>query len=425
MYNSLKPNHRRRGSVYLAVLGASMLLATIGFSALTVARIRTREIDNANHWAESNMLAFSSVEYGVSVLNRTPGWRTMLAEGGNLFVKQEFGGGSINIALIDEIDGDIASGLIGPLRLYGIGQVGEATRVHSVLIAPDNGLDILRMAIHAGTQLEVKGGKEAIPTGAAVSSNGNTKIDGIVYGDVQTLTTSGSGVTTGTTTTTAPRQMPDPGIFNWYMQNATEIPYTGNLVRQVLTPTHNPWGQPNEDGLYFLDTLGHDLDIEGCRINGTLVVRAIGKWVSLEHAVFLHNSRSDYPTLIVDGHLELDLRSEDYDLSEADYGVNFNPAEAPYDGDSDTDLADTYPNEIHGLIHALGQVWCDESTRIRGMLLGESTITVDETIHVIHNRDLYENPPLGYGDPLSPVITVPNTWQWDAMPNIANGDDGT
>jgi hypothetical protein len=395
----------------------SMMLAVIGYTTLTISRTRTRELVGANNWVEAGHLAFSAVEYALALMERTTLWRTTYPHGTEVpALTKNLGNGSFEVVLVDEDDGNLADQGSDPLRLYGIGRVGDAVRVHSVVIQPEHGLDILRTAIHAETEIQVKGGDELILTGAPASTNGDLRNDEILYGDVETLTVSGGGMTTGVTSITTRKRMPDSGVFEMYRGMATEIPYNGHLVGGVLTPGYNDWGATNEDGLYYIDTLGHDIDLQGIRIHGTLVVRAIGKKVRLKDAVFLKNYRSDYPTLLVDGEVEILMKTNEYTLSEAGWSVNFNPAGAPFDGISDADLVDTYPNEVHGLIHVTGQIRLAETSRIRGAVISNYRIEVDGSNHIIHDRSLYEDPLLGYADPTSPMRVVPGTWRWDAVP---------
>jgi hypothetical protein len=406
--------------MYLIAAVVAMLLATIGFSALAIGRINTRKVSNANDWTEAGVLAVSATEYALTVINKTPDWRSIIPPGVSVpSLEHPLGQGTFDVVFVDEDDGDLADQPSDPIRLYGIGHVGGATRVHSVLIQPEHGLDVLRMTIHAGAELQTKSGKELNVTGAPASSNYNVRNDEIIYGDIEAVATSGGGVTTGTTVIAAAKQMPDAGVFSMYQNMATEIPYFGSLVSQVLGPNYNPWGPTNEDGLYYIDTLGSDIDIQGARINGTLVIRTGGKTVRLKDAVFLHNYKPEYPALIVDGAVEISMKSDAMDLSEATWGANFNPPGAPYRDASDSDLTDTYPNEIRGLVHVLGTLRFLQATRIRGVVIGESTITVEVSppVHIIHDPSIYDNPPVGYADPASPMAVIPGTWQWDASPN--------
>jgi len=399
-------------------LAVAVLLATLGFSAMTTIRINTRKTTGTNDWTEAGILAFSAVEYGIRIINSTPLWRTTFPSGtiASLF-ERSLGRGTFSLTLVDEEDGDLTDQIADPIRLYGMGYVGDAVRVHSVLIQPNTGLDILRSAIHAGTFLQVKGGKELMPTGAPVSCNGTLDNDELIYGDAETVSTGDTKVITGITTIlTTPKEMPASNLIDTYISKATTIPYTGQIANQVLSPGHNPWGEANADGLYFLDTLGNDVDIIRSRIHGTLIVRTGGKTLKLIDFAFLHNYRSDYPVLIVDGKIELKLKSDDYELSESMCAINFNPVGSPYEDDEDTDLLDSYPNEIHGLIHATDAMKFFESTRIRGVVIGETTITIEGSNQIVFDPSLYEHPPMGYTSSTSPMAIVPGSWRWDNIP---------
>ena len=218
-------------------------------------------------------------------------------------------------------------------------------------------------------------------------------------------------------TLVAPRTMPGTDVLNRYRDLATQIPYSGDISSQVLSPGENPWGAANEDGLYYIHTQNNDIEIRGCRIHGTLFVRCPGKKVVLRDAVFIEPYRAEYPALIVDGEVELRLKSEGMELSEAAWGRNFNPSGSPYQDETDLDTLDSYPNEVRGLVHVFGPLGAWETTRIKGVVLCDSKITIEDPTHIIYDSDIYENPPLGYADPDSPLAIIPNTWLWDAVPN--------
>ncbi len=135
--------------------------------------------------------------------------------------------------------------------------------------------------------------------------------------------------------------------------------------------------------------------------------------VRIETAALLHPYRSDYPTLIVDGNLEVLLDSADRTLSEAEWGVNFNPSGTSYKAAFNVDTSDDYPNEIQGLVHVTGNLLLRRSSRVWGAIICESTATCQQDTAVIHDPDLYADPPLGYTDPIAtpPMTIVSGTWQ--------------
>jgi hypothetical protein len=81
------------------------------------------------------------------------------------------------------------------------------------------------------------------------------------------------------------------------------------------------------------------------------------------------------------------------------------------------DTQDSYPNEVRGLVHVFDRLGTYETTRVRGVVLCHAKIDINDPTHIIYDNDIYENPPLGYADPNSPLAIIPQTWQWDTVPN--------
>jgi len=251
--------------------------------------------------------------------------------------------------------------------------------------------------------------------GAPVSANVEILNEGVIYGDAEAVTViTNLGTITGTQTVTVPNKaMPASTVVDMYIGMATTIPNPGLIDGKVLSPGNNPWGATNPDGVYYIDTLGGDLTIRASRIHGTLVVKCGTGTVRLETAALLHPYRADYPTLIVDGNLELLLDSSDRTLSEAEWGVNFNPGSSLYEAVSNVDMNDEYPNEIQGLVHVTRNLLMSRSSRVWGAIICEDTATCQQDTAVIHDPNLYANPPLGYTEaPTNPPMTiVSGSWE--------------
>ena len=145
-----RDNSARRGSTYVLVLGVAMVVTVLGFSALLLARINTVATLSANDWAEAGTLAFSATEHALADLNDSSGgvaWRSSF-QSGVLAAEHALGRGTLSWMLVDEEDGDLADELTDPVRLYGIGRVGQAVRVYSVVLFPSGeALDVLRTAV--------------------------------------------------------------------------------------------------------------------------------------------------------------------------------------------------------------------------------------------------------------------------------------
>ena len=396
---------RRRGSIYLAVLGYASLLTIIGLSALLVLRVQRRAAEGEIDLVQARMHARSAIEKGLWMIENDPVWRTNLSNG-NWAADQPIATGTYTLEGIDPNDGNLTNSPVDPLVLTGTGLSGAARHKTQVtLVADIRPLEALKTCLHAAGDVAVSDDRSLTVTGAPLSTNGTVDNSGTIYGDVEAAATSNDGTITGTVTTSAsPKELPDPGVFDMYASKATPIPFPGSIDKQVLSPSYNPWGSTNADGVYFIDTGGSHLVIHASRIHGTLVVRTGGADVLLDDAVFLHNYRADYPVLIVDGNLVMLYKSDSYDLSESAWSTNFNPSGAAFQDGFDTDQTDVYPNEIQGLVHVKGTLLMESTARVRGVVLCESTVSCDEFNEIIYEPSLFKNPPLGYT--LPPVMKI-------------------
>ena len=220
---------------------------------------------------------------------------------------------------------------------------------------------------------------------------------GAIYGDVEAASVVRAGTITGTLTVPAgSKHTPADQAIADYIAKATTLPKTSSLDKRVLSPSFNPFGSPNADGIYYMNTLGSDLTITNSRIQGTLIVRTGGGTVILDSAVFLHPARWYNPVLIVVGNAVIKCYSGSYSLSEWLCGTNFNPAGAPYQGTWDADIYDVYPNEIQGLVHIQGSLRLQNTARIVGVVICQGTVTCEEQNTIVYDPDLAAHPPEGY-----------------------------
>ncbi|MBN2129399.1 MAG: hypothetical protein JW741_07875 [Sedimentisphaerales bacterium] len=400
------------GSVYLHVLASSVLVTIIGLGALATVRIQTRSALRARDVAEARSCAVSAVELGLLFVTQDPNWRTVWSNGAWLSDKP-LGDATFTLQGVDPHDNDLTDSNYEPVVLTGIGTKGIARHKTQVTLVPVvRPLEALNTCVHAGGNLQVKGGDRIIAVGAPVSTNGILDNDEIIDGDAEAGSIDSMVTITGTLTVPAPaKALPDPGVFSDYASRATAIPGITTIDKMVLTPTSNPWGASDPNGLYFIDTGGNDITIKDSRIHGTLVIRAgDNKKIIIDNAVFMQSYRSDYPVLIVDGNLEIRNNSCDYPLSETSCGTNFNPIGAPYDGDSDDDILDEYPNEIRGLIHTTGTLTLFDTARIEGAVICEGPATMDGANTIIHDPGLYTSPPEGYTY-VERMAVSPGSWK--------------
>ena len=386
----------RRGSIYLPLLGAAMIVTVIGLAAMWVSRLQTRRVMLDRDSAQAQACAMAAVELGLEWIDGNASWRSL---GGSWADGIPLGTGTLSVAVADPLDGDLADSEEDSVVLTGIGQAGTARHKTQVtVLATHVPIDALKTCIHAEGELKVNSGKIATILNAPASTNGNFHIDGLLDGSVEALTTSGSGIVTGTLTVPAPaKDIPDATLIQTYRDLAVTIPYPGAIMEKVvLGPGANPWGLTSPDGVYYMDTGGNDITLRGVRLCGTLIVRASGRTVILDDAVFMEPFRSDYAVLIVDGNLEIRMSSRLYGLLEATWLTSFNPPTCTYQGHGDLDSLDAYPNEVRGLVHATGDVLFKNSPCVRGTVICGGKATFDDYAEMVYQPSLAENPPLGY-----------------------------
>lgn len=393
--------HGRMGGVYVAVLAVSMFVALIGLTVMATVRSQRRAVDALVDTATARQYADSGVQVAAQWIASDSNWRTSRVSGVWLN-NQVFDGGTITVSGTDPVDGNLSNRPYDKLVIRSEGRRGAARQIEEVtMVAQGTALDALSLAVHTAGELHVNSGATLTVQGAAASTNGTFRSTGTVAGAVKCLVSVLPGtVTGGLTIVTLPTAMPGSGVEAMYVGLGTAIsPSAGLMDKVVLTPTLNPWGAGNADGVYVITT-SQDLMIKRTRINGTLVVVAPGRTVTIDQGVLIQPARSDYPALIVDGNLVLQSDST-AGLSESSAGVNFNPAGAPYQGATDSDMTDTYPCEIGGLVHVKGTVTLDQNSLVRGMIICESGALADAVYvrgnaSVVYTASLATSPPMGY-----------------------------
>ena len=124
--------------MYVIVLATASLVMVIGLTGLSLTRLHVKTAAQTNDWMEAWVLAEAAaeqalVELDALTVNGIPIWRIVYTSGVDAFTGH-LGRGTLSWRLIDEIDNNLANDEAQPVRLYGIGQVGQAVRVSSVLL---------------------------------------------------------------------------------------------------------------------------------------------------------------------------------------------------------------------------------------------------------------------------------------------------
>ncbi|MCB9850359.1 MAG: hypothetical protein H6817_06600 [Phycisphaerales bacterium] len=432
---------RRRGAGYMLVLGAAMLLAVIGYASIIMARVNTRIVTGTNDWAEAGVLAISAVESGIEILDQNANWRSAY-DSGVESASWKQGRGAASFMLVDEADGKFDTEDSEKVRIYGIGRVGDAVRVRSVLLTPGTStpLDCLEPAMTtASDQSWSFGGSLTADKFVHTDGSFSTILGFTVNADVEAggalnlLGTMSGSTTTGVDDRVFPNAAT---VFEHYESVGTSIsrsalPVKGGILglggtltieNEVLTVGYNSIsGVTNGSGVYVIDCDGNPLTIRDSRIDATLVLidapsGLLSSSIKVEGYVLWKPALPNYPALMVDGDVTFGFVGGEK-FNEADLGVNLNPVGANYNGVEDSALDDTYVSKITGLVYAAGDVeFSGNSPTFDGMLVsdGGASNSGSANITIMYGNRAYLEPPPGFGTgSLEPVA---GTWQWDALP---------
>jgi len=418
-----RPPSVRRGSIYVAVLGTAMIVSMIALAAIHVSRGEVARLSGAQQVASAEFLAQSAIELALARIANDPTWRSTYTSGVEVPAGASWltlGDGAIKFYLVDD-DGDLTDDAKDAVTLYGMGRRGEATSVASVRLQPGGAaLNCLDAAIHAGAGVSMVGG--ALNCNQMVSANGSvTTLTGAFATDVWS-----TGLITGAVTgtpyplQTPAREMPDPNtLFDYYIANGTAISISsvpGDTIKKVvLSATNNPYGPTNSQGIYFIDTEGHALTIQECRIAATLVIISPNDTTKIDRTIFWEPAANSLPSLLVNGAVEMKW-SGGTSLSEASLGANFNPPGSPYLGATDNDTSDSYPGVIRGLVYVSGNLIINNTCTLEGCVVaGGSIAPSSTTVNMTYRPVNRNNPPPGFAGG-NGVRIVPGTWRRNARP---------
>jgi hypothetical protein len=414
--------NRRKGTVYLAVVGTAIIVGVIGIASIHVARVELREAAMLDDIARARLAARSGVEYALAGLDAVNNWRSQYESGTNVEMSSLLnlltGGQSFEFELIDE-DGDLDDDDSDPVTLRSVGRAGDARHVIEVTLTPSGeGLSCLTASVHADEDVEIK---ETFTTDQAVSSNRNIKCDsgGAIQGSAQAAgTISGSVSGTRTPGMTPDLELPEPdSVFDYYVEVGTPIYYGqlpgGKIEKVVLSANNNPFGTraTNPQGVYVINCYGNKVNIIDSRIQATLVFLNAST-IEVEKCIHWAAFANNYPAVLVEGRLHLKWTAQQ-NLSESSLNVNFNPGHTPYENSSDNANDDTYPGMISGIVYATNDIHITEQCRLTGVLVTNGKCRVDKNTSMDYKSLYFQNPPPGFmsGDK---VEILPGTWRQTA-----------
>ena len=415
---------RRAGYLYVAVLFTSLAVSTMGLVALSVASLRTRITLDANDYTSAQILAKSGIEQAIQAVRSDNTWRTRFknnVESSSTVLGQ----GSFTWKLVDS-DNNLNDDDSDSVRLVGIGRVGRTTVAESVrMLATGQPLACLGSSLHCGGDIVVKSAVQFM-TDQQISSGGNISASGFlssIQGGVEAAGTATGTIQGNIVQNAAVRRMPGSSAFDYYLDNGTSIPIEAlpavNGIRtcekQLLSPQVNPFGDRNSEGIYLIHCGGQRVCIKNSRIVGTLILIEPASNSSVEGSLRWDAAVANYPALLVMGDLE--IKTSSLVLSETVLTVNFNPSSTPYQGKSDSDLLDSYPSEINGLVFISGQFKATQDfveSVFRGVTVCQ-TIDASSSSRFNYRNLIFDRPPPGFASG-NPMVVSPGSRRREALP---------
>jgi hypothetical protein len=421
----------RRGTAYVLVVGIGMVISAMVYGVVVASQVSSRTMPLRNNAAEAEVLSRAAIDQAVQIISTNALWRTTYLN--NIeSTRMNMGRGTVSFKLVDESSGLLSASSTNPVRVYGIGRVGKATKVCSIVMSLTEGppYSSLRVAAASAGSISMVGlllNPIVIPGAETVFSN--TSIT-ITFGTLNSTNLESPGLTTSTSLSGsgaiingAPaRTFPDAYVFDYYKTNGTTVSYSstgGAISWKLLSPTVTALsGGLNAKGIYVIDCGGSAFNISNSRIVGTLVILntsgvTISGQVSMEPAI------KGYPCLLVQGNLTWSTTSGS--LSESGPpATNLNPVGVPYPynygsggGATNATTTDTYPNQINGLVYCSGNLsTTNQPVQNKGVLIAGGTWSNSASNLALAWDPYYTMyPPPGFYT----YVWTPNptTWRWE------------
>lgn len=400
-----------------------MVIALIAITASSTGRLTLRSASMAEGSRRAARHAESGVDYALGWLNSHPDWRTALASGvlSAAVLPDPTGGGSFRWSVTDA-DGDLADDPRDHAVLRSIGYSGDSVWAVEVGIEPaGRSLTCLEATMHAATTATLANSSQVNGNGV-LSAGGEVTANSASVGlDAESASTINGGTFHGASTEGLPaRESPGGHVFDWYVSRGTEIELTSlpdasgvyQLHNARLGRSINDYGEANPRGIYWIDCGGADLSIARSRLLGTLVLLNAGPGTAVSNASLLQTEALNYPTLLVDGNLSVDLRNAlvGQQLVE-NFPYNFNPFGFPYEGGEDIDSLDTYPSRIDGLIYVSGALRFTDDSVIDGVVVaGSVEVASSKIVQALYRPYASYYPPPGFSAGQG-VRLLPGTWR--------------
>ena len=412
----------RASALYLTVVSLSVML---GATALTILATQRRDraledtviVDTQAHW-----YARAGVGLALAHMDAVSGWRANVSND-VLLSDVPIGTGLVDVYVYDDQDNNVADDKTEPVRLVSVGSADGVERAIQVQLTalPHPALDYAVFGVDSNTisfpnDAEIRGpirGHGAISGSLSVTKSENASF--------QTMTGYSISINLTPQSTTSVAISAPVVDLNDYLSRATLVSVpTGSKAEMKgynLTPTNNPTGLPNADGIYVLNANAKEVRIEDCHIKGTLIIyNTGGNLVEIKKGFWAEPGPAATPVLLIQAGVgqiyfqpDSSFEEEDIDLI-IQNGVGGTITVDEVDFNEDGDTSDTFVSRIQGL------VWTDSAAvnmsndnwSVAGCFIGRK-VSVEDRITI--NDDPGLKNALNAGFVQSAMAIVPGSMQ--------------
>lgn len=382
---SAAAKHAPRGSVYLTIISLGAIISALALGSLYSSANAFRIAHVEQQGTEARSAAESAIRATLAHMRANSNWRSSTA-GGSSTRSVRIGNAEIEVTLTDP-DGDLPSSALDPVVISAAATTTDARRTVRVTTLPViHPLGCMSFALASSGSVSFAALSNVNADVNLYSINGFSAILANVNSDVYTSGSISGGSFRSTQLTGHPTQsFPNASVMTDYASRATKITLsslpsvlgTRSLTRTLLSPTSNPFGNPDPLGRYVIDCANSTISISDLRVVGTLILLNPGSGSSISGSVNFEPANPGQPVLLIDKDFTINLSSSS--LSESPLlstKYNYNPTGTPYPyttGAADNDQADNYPSQINGLIFIRGDLTIQGSSRLGQVIVSGRT----------------------------------------------------
>ena len=455
----------RKGSAYLAVIGTTLIVATLAMGSLMSVKAQFRSARGAGDAAEAQLLAVSGIEMARLAISKDVNWRSTYSNPGWQPEQTLSAGKYVSWQVVDAGTGGSVlhagvhpQGDTAPMRVFGKGRVADAVQIRSVeQTLTKVPFTAMFSALHANGNVTLAAGinRSLTVTDGPLTTNGSFSNWINFAGNVEAQSIINSGSIFGMQTAPAiAKTVPADDVWNIYQPLATTIPWNAAYFwydsaslqwrprTNILTPTMSQFATPvtNPNGVYYVAVPASvsRIQFDWVRVSGTILFdcQGTGTTIHLGGRINWAPARADYPMVIIRNakFAELDAQgtAAQFTLNEGTNNnaagtANYNPNGFPYGGVSDSDTIDSIESELFGVIHVMGGVGGIPTTTTvcanlctTGCILAPGPLICPEgsatpvDAALTWDSSLLSNPPLGYYKlSIQPSF---GTWRQEILP---------